>query len=354
MASDYSPLDRLLHRIALGSRMVGEMSFDIDAALHKTPLRRKNQQHVFISGLARAGTTILMRTFHGTGQFRSLTYRDMPFVLMPATWSRISRRFRKHGELKERAHGDQLLVDFDSPEAFEEVFWRTYCGPQYIARDYLKPHEVDEQVINNFRDYVSRIIVSDEIDNSLNYLSKNNNNILRLPAIVEAFPAATILIPFRSPQQQAQSLLEQHLKFSDEEAHNRFTHDYMSWLGHFEFGLNHRPFRFTPDDAAQLANHPPGALEYWLLAWCQAYEYLLEHAPGNAQFVCYEDLCQQPRTVLQALFEKSGITTDVQQLAAGIRRPPDKDIAKASTAVVRRANDNYAALRDRSSGLLQR
>ena len=56
-------------------------------------------------------------------EFETLTYRDMPFILAPLLWDKISRPLRKAGEKVERAHGDGMMVSFDSPEAFEEVVW---------------------------------------------------------------------------------------------------------------------------------------------------------------------------------------------------------------------------------------
>jgi hypothetical protein len=88
--SDYSFGERLLHRLALGFPVISEISFDIDALLFNKKKDISFEKHVFISGLARAGTTILMRSFYETGQFRSLTYRDMPFVLMPGIWQKVS------------------------------------------------------------------------------------------------------------------------------------------------------------------------------------------------------------------------------------------------------------------------
>ena len=80
----YSALDRVQHRLALQFRPLAELSFDLDQGSAKPDAAATAQgRHVFVSGLARAGTTILMRRLHDTGQFRSLTYRDMPFVSGP-------------------------------------------------------------------------------------------------------------------------------------------------------------------------------------------------------------------------------------------------------------------------------
>jgi len=127
--SDYGLGARLLHYFALNFRSIAEMSFMTDQMLHKSdPELAKERKHVFISGLARAGTTALMRLFYETGEFCSLTYRDMPFPLAPFLWKGVIGYSAKDGSLSERAHGDGILVDFDSPEALEEVSGGYFAG----------------------------------------------------------------------------------------------------------------------------------------------------------------------------------------------------------------------------------
>jgi Sulfotransferase family len=288
--SDYNFLDRLLHRLALHYRPMAEMSVDLDQmTVRADPSQVVLQKHVFVSGLARAGTTVLMRRFHATGQYRSLTYRDMPFVLAPNLWRRLSRISRREVERSERAHGDNLLVDADSPESLDEVFWRIFAGDEYLASDRLKPHEPCGELLEKYVRYVNAILSANEprIDR---YLSKNNNNILRLGAIHRAFPNALLLIPFRDPLQHAHSLLRQHLRFSELQAKDEFVLSYMTWLGHHEFGLDHRPFRF---EGAVPAPYPPDTLDYWLHLWCETYSWLERSKPKPAVFVCYEDLCMR-------------------------------------------------------------
>ena len=60
--------------------------------------------------------------------------------------------------------------------------------------------------MEKFIRYVGAVLVSDP-EGRTRYLSKNNNNILRLPALARAFPQALILIPFRDPLTHAASLL---------------------------------------------------------------------------------------------------------------------------------------------------
>jgi len=232
---NYSFASKVLHHLALGNRALAEASFDVEQSLYASPASQADEgRHVFVAGLARAGTTILMRSLYETGLFRSLTYRDMPFVLAPNLWRAVSRHSRREAVPSERAHGDGILVDFDSPEALEEVFWRVFCRDDYIRSDQLIPMQADDEIVAKFRAYIRVILKGGE---TRRYLSKNNNNILRLSSIAAAFPAAAILIPFRDPVQHAGSLLRQHRHFLAVHEADPFSRRYMTWLAHHEIGL---------------------------------------------------------------------------------------------------------------------
>lgn len=348
MDHEYNLIDRILHRFALGTNLVPLASFDIETALQKPDDSYIDEQHVFISGLARAGTTVLMRIFHETGKFRSLTYRDMPFILAPGLWSKMSGRFREKGDLKERAHGDSLLVDFDSPEAFDEVFWRVFTAKHYIKNQQLVPYDVDDEIIEKFRSYVELIMMSSGNDAHVRYLSKNNNNILRIPAIRKAFPKALIIIPFRSPVQHANSLLRQHLRFSDKDNQDSFTRDYMTWLGHFEFGPAHKPFEFFHSHHDILKTHSPDSLDYWLLIWCETYEYLLQNTGGEVIFLSYEYLCANPDEVLGFLFTRADLLEDIDQIKTTLSASATSVSATPDQSILERAQQLYTSLESRA------
>lgn len=286
----YSLLDQLLHRMALQFAPVAELSFDLDQRMVRAdPKDIVNRQHVFVSGLARAGTTVLMRRLHGSGAFRSLTYRDMPFVLAPNLWRRLAGSTRKGVAAAERAHGDGILVDLDSPESLDEVFWRVFGGEDYIRRNQLAPHVPDPETTWNYVRYINAILNA-QSHGASRYLSKNNNNILRLGTIRRTFPQALILIPFRDPVSHAGSLLRQHRHFLEMQAGDPFVGRYMTWLGHHEFGHDHRPMRLGESRAGG-SQYSLDRIEYWLDVWRTTYGWLEDTAPVDAVFVCYEDLC---------------------------------------------------------------
>jgi hypothetical protein len=342
---DYGPISKLLHRVALGMPHVAEASFDINRMVAKTDTSTQDGPHVFIAGLARAGTTILMRSIYTTGVYRSLTYRDMPFVLMPNIWPKISRLSRQHKNEAERCHGDRINVDFDSPEAFEEVFWRTMCHGAYIKKHVLRSHQVSPEVLDKFREYIADVVASAEDSRQTRYLSKNNNNLLRLGCIRKAFPDAVILIPYRDPIQHAISLQRQHEHFTARHDEDRFSLDYMNWLGHHEFGRNHKPFYF-PEDEDDFGGYSPEHIEYWLEVWRRTYRHVLGNAPEGCLFLSYEALCTASGNVIPLLFEKLG-TTPPPGIHGTLERAPHKEVPDLNQEVVSGVREVHRALETR-------
>ncbi len=141
------------------------------------------------------------------------------------------------------------------------------------------------------------------------YLSKNNNNILRLNSIIKAFPHSLIIVPFRDPLQQAFSLLNQHKRFMQKHSEKPFAKKYMTWLAHHEFGADHRPFLF---DGKKTGKSDGGKdtqnLSYWLLLWMNTYSYLMENLPSQAVFLSYESLCEDTSFIWGKISEKVNLT----------------------------------------------
>ena len=296
--NDYSATSRMLHKMVLSSPRIGELCYDIETAFSQIGASpcKKVEKPVFIAGLARAGTTILMRTLFSTGQFCSLSYRDMPFVLMPSLWRRLSTPFFQPPQNRERAHKDRIMVNYDSPEALEEIFWKTFCEIEYVTPEGLRSHEPNETVIAKYQKYVKNIVTSKQRAGQTRYLCKNNNNVLRLNAIAKAFPDAKVIIPFRDPIQQALSLQRQHISFLERHRQDPFSLNYMNWLGHHEFGSNHKPLFAASPVLKQ--HHHPESLVYWLKYWAHVYQQILEQAPANCLFFSYEAFCQSPTSSL--------------------------------------------------------
>ncbi len=287
---------------------------------------------VFVSGLARSGTTALLQVLYGTGEFESLTYRDMPFVLMPQLWARMTRSLYKVAMPAERAHADSILVDFDSPESFECVFWRTFSGDSYDSGDCLLPYEPEDEVLEKFRRYIS-VIATRTPGPPRRYLSKNNNNLIRLAAIQRALPGAGILVLYRDPLQTAASSFRQHLRFCEAQRNDPFILQYMDMLEHHEFGLAHKPFRF---DAGQRQSLLPVDPNYWLAYWIEVYDHLLG-TEIPFRFVSHERLCVSPVLALRQLFTALGIESDPEPFAASLRLAPTGSLPDFDERLIERS-----------------
>jgi hypothetical protein len=180
------------------------------------------------------------------------------------------------------------------------------------------------------------------------YLSKNNNNILRLGTIRKAFPDSLIAISFRDPLQHAVSLLNQHRNFCERQSSDRFSYHYMRWLGHHEFGVTHKPFRFGRDSLLARIGANPGGIDYWLAIWIEAYGYLLASVPPGCAFVCYEDLCEAPLETLEYLFGCAGIPADEACRGGNFAAPPARQAGKVDPQLESRAREIHRELRARA------
>src|SRR5688572_15616347 len=278
----YGAVERAIHYLAFSvpfvQKALGELENDLYARRH---LRPSPGREVFITGLPRAGTTLLLELLYRTGEFCSFTYRHMPFILAPLMFGRASNA--STGREIERAHGDGMHVSLDSPEAFEEVLWLTYLRDRIVAERALEPlttEMISTEFENAFRATIRKLLAQDGSDSEARYLSKNNANISRLGVLSRLFRDSTIIVAFREPSAHIASLMRQHARFSTAHASDHFARRYMAWIGHFEFGLNFRPINFEGwlDDRAIDRQH---TADFWLRYWIVAYRHALEHRTGN-------------------------------------------------------------------------
>ncbi|MFO7574758.1 MAG: sulfotransferase [Bacteroidales bacterium] len=295
---EYGAIARFLHQLALGSNIVRRTSLEVDLLTNKNNCANSGvDEPVYILGLARAGTTILLEALYSTGLFASLTYRNMPFVLAPNLWSHFSTGFQKVSGLAERKHGDNLQVGYDSPEAFEEVFWLTFSNEKYIDNDRLRKHVVNDEVLYFYKKYIASFLSIKE-NSSCRYLAKNNNNILRISSLLKVFPNGRFIVPFRNPEDHAASLLRQHRRFVRIHRQDKFALKYMNWLGHFEFGLNYKPMEIEDGTAKKDELH---SIKYWLRYWASIYDFLLKNHGDDVVFFNYDGLCENPEKAFEVL-----------------------------------------------------
>jgi hypothetical protein len=360
----YSRLDRWLHWLALEPMAVRQLSFELErmyALPRQAPAKpgESKPAHggdgaVYVCGLARSGTTILLNILDQAPEFRSLSYRDMPFVLAPNLWRLINRHSRPKVELTERIHGDGVLVDYDSPEAFEEVFWRTFGSLTTNKKTGYGGPEPTPYALATFADYRALVTSNRHQPDGTNgtkfrYLSKNNNNLLRLHSLSQD-PTATILLVYRNPLDTARSLHRLHKRLCKTQVEDPFSRTYMTLLGHHEFGLSHLPFSFAI--AEMDSTLEPNDLNYWLDYWTVVHQYILTKTDLRFHMINHDAMRAMPEATLRAIFSVIGHTFDVTALANQIAAPASLPNGSGfSPILIERALNTYNALLVHSKNL---
>jgi hypothetical protein len=290
---EYNFIDRLLHHVAFSTKFFQKRLIEFENDIYKQDIQNTNSsREVFIAGLPRSGTTLLLEMLYKTGEFSTFTYRHMPFILSPLLWRRISKSFRITETKKERAHGDGMEVSFESPEAFEEIIWHFYMKKKIVSGDFLVPLtniDYSLEFEKEFKNTIKRLLVSDCENGTHRYLSKNNANISRIELIYQLFPSSKMIIPFRQPVAHVTSLVNQHKKFLDLHRQNKFSRRYMKWICHYDFGENFKPINFN-DWLDEEDNIDFQDLNFWLRYWTAAYSLVIENITKNVLLIDFDKL----------------------------------------------------------------
>jgi uncharacterized protein YhhL (DUF1145 family) len=298
---NYSVMDRLLHWIAFAVPTIQLLAADIEKKVFGAVYENvEAKRPIFITSLPRAGTTLMLEALHRLPSLATHTYRDMPFVLAPIFWSKLSSPFRKRTEMTERAHGDGMQLGYDSPEAFEEILWRTFWPEKYNETSIAiwGANDYKDEAGAFFNEHFKKIIALRRPDRSRDgrYISKNNCNIARLDLICRMFPDAKIIVPVRNPIKHATSLFRQHCNFIEMHKKESFVRRYMDDIGHYEFGDLHRPIAFSRNDNL-FSGRDPLKVDYWLAYWIAAFEHVFERR-DKVMLISYEATCLDAKNML--------------------------------------------------------
>ena len=330
-SSAYSAGDRILHALAFSGPGTLRSLARADDALHARRIAAiQPAPPIFVTSLARAGTTALLNAMHDLPGVATHRYRDMPFITAPLLWSRLAGS-RGSAPLRERAHGDGLTIGLDSPEAFDEVLWRMLWPDHYAGR-HIRPWEASDGgdaarglLERHFRKI---ILLRRGARDGVSYLSKNNANIARLPLLPQLFPGCRIVVPLRRPAAHAASLHRQHRNFTQLHRQDSFTRRYMNDIGHLEFGGLQKPIGFDPDFAGTLSPEEP---DYWLAYWLSVFQAVEARAEGVI-LVTQDALRAAPARTMAALLDRLDLSADGQDFGTAFRPGADAQPKSLFTA----------------------
>ena len=314
-------------------------------------------QPIYISGVARAGSTILLETLAQHPDLASHRYRDYPPVFTPYWWNRFLERVPQRASAPaERTHRDGIAITPESPEAFEEVIWMAFFpGLHDPAESAVLSGEARHPEFEAFyRDHVRKLV---RVRGGRRYLSKDNYNVSRLEYLLALFSDARFVIPVRDPVWHIASLMKQHALFCAGEERHPAALRHLQRVGHFEFGLDRRPINVG--DAASLARITDAwargdELEGWARYWAYIYGHLADRLAADPALdeaslvVRFEELCRSPHEVLERTLAHCRLEappTWLEQRSAAIHFPSyyKPRFGPAELAIIERHTADTAA-----------
>lgn len=286
----------------------------------------KIAEPVFICGLARSGSTILLESLAAHPETATHRYRDYPGVLAPVFWDRFSARlYANHLAPVERAHGDGIAVTPDSPEAIEEMLWMAFHPQSHDSASDNRLDLVSPDFAAFYRDHIRKLLW---LRQGRRYLAKGNYNLVRLRAILQLFPDARIIIPLRDPLTHIASLMRQHALFSAAEVRHPAALRYMQRVGHYEFGLDRRALNLgsvSATTAIQKLWRDGNEVEGWSLYWASVHDFVAEQLHEDravrkaALLVRFEELCADAEGTLTRILNHAHLESDKAWIAATSR-----------------------------------
>ncbi len=312
---------------------------------------------IYVTGLARSGSTILLELLAAHADVATHQYRDFPMIPIPLWWNWfLDRASRKESQPVERAHKDRIAVTPESPEAMEEVLWMAFfptCHDPAVS-NVLGEADSAPAFEAFYRDHIRKLLL---LRHGKRYLAKGNYNVSRLGYLRKLFPDARFVIPVRDPVGHVASLIKQHRLFCAEETRDAKILDHMRRSGHFEFGLDRRPTNFGDSDTVQsiqalwqAGREAEGSALYWASVYGFVAD-LLERDPAVAAqtlLIHYDDLCAAPDATLARLYRLCDLAVDDatrREQAARIAPPSyyKPDLSEAEIGLIRAATDATAA-----------
>jgi len=119
-SDEYPPSKQLFYYMTLGVPALGNFCSWCERLAFSHPQRPS--QTLIVTGLARAGTTALLRLLNQHSNTWSFTYRHMPFLFSSRLWIRLNRTSSVE---RERSHQDGILVGLDRRLLFGDCLSRT-------------------------------------------------------------------------------------------------------------------------------------------------------------------------------------------------------------------------------------
>jgi len=240
-------------------------------------------KRIVVCGYPRSGTTFITELINKDNKVTSLTYKNLPFILTLYFWNKLNKIYYYGIGTTRRSHGDKILINPNSPDSFEEIFWSLFIE-DYRDSGFKKNIDANyENII--FEDFLNKQIQKLIFlrVNSDTYLSKGNYFIYRLKYINKINPNSKFIICIRNPIEQCISAIKTNKIFYENFYENPYYKLETDFLCHFEFGYGKKSIM----DNNPYSNENPNNLvlnyKYYLKEWIQTYKLILTEYINNKE-----------------------------------------------------------------------
>ncbi|MFX1605034.1 MAG: sulfotransferase [Promethearchaeota archaeon] len=272
----------------------------------------KIDRPIYVTGLARAGTTITLEMLSHHPDVATHKYLHMVLPYAPRWIQKIADRTPLMLSPIERLHKDGIMVNRNSPEAVEEIFWqRFFAGTlDETESNVLKCDTSNPEFETLYTEHIRKLI---QYQSRTRYAAKNNYNVSRMEYLLKLFPDVKFLVIVRNPFDHIASLSKQDLILSEIERQDSRLLDWTKIIGHREFGTakicinldDRKLVQEIRDDWGNKGTYVMG----WAKYWASVYSYVNDTLRHNQKLakaslvVRYETLCETPDEMIDRIFE---------------------------------------------------
>jgi hypothetical protein len=295
----------------------------------------KVDKPIYVTGLARAGTTITLEMLSKHPEVATHRYLHMVMPYVPHWMQSFADKTPLMLSPTERLHKDGMMVNRNSPEAVEEIFWQRYFeGVLDESTSSVMRKEISNPEFEEFYKKHIRKLMQDQL--STRYAAKNNYNVARMEYIQKIFPNVKYIIIVRNPFDHIASLAKQDSILSEVERKDPRLLDWTKIIGHREFGGAKICINLDDTDTVEeVRNHWKNQKTYikgWAKYWASVYSYVHKTLVNNqklakaALVVRYETLCEEPDATIDQIIEHTELDpskfTSVKDEYVKTLRPP--------------------------------
>ncbi|MFW9787374.1 MAG: sulfotransferase [Candidatus Thorarchaeota archaeon] len=267
---------------------------------------------IFVTGIARAGTTITLEMLSHHPDVAYHRYLHMVLPYAPHWIQQIADKTPIMLAFTERIHKDRIEVNRTSPEAVEEIFWQRYFKDTLneSKSNVLRAEVSNPEFESFYKEHIRKLLADQK---RIRYAAKNNYNVTRMEYIQKILPDVKFVIIVRNPFDHIASLSKQDIIFREIEEQDPRLLDWTKIIGHREFGGAKICINVDDTDLVEEIrndwSNKNTYVEGWAKYWASIYSHVHQTLKNNQQLakaslvVRYETLCESPDKTIDKIFE---------------------------------------------------